>query len=318
MSNYSSTQESLSFASPRRRKSDTIPWAEQETSAKDQDHVVLGGVRVNLGEILNGEFLAPKKTRELAEIFRTTRPFPHLVVEGLFSPQLLELVHADFDTLGWSNWIRYDNCQELKRGSLPNSRFGPAAQLYFSTIYSGEFLDFLSRVTGIPGLITDPEFHGGGLHEIPQGGRFSMHVDFNRHPVTRLSNRLVLITYLNRDWLPSYGSALEFWDFDTRERKVTIEPTFGRTALFYQSSKSLHGHPDPVKAPNGRTRRSVTAYFYSNGRADEDAATQPHTTLFPTPVLRSRHDRILNAAKYLLPPVLVDAGRKLRDSLRKD
>jgi Rps23 Pro-64 3,4-dihydroxylase Tpa1-like proline 4-hydroxylase len=204
----------------------------------------------------------------------------------------------------------------LKRGSLPNTRLGAATQLYFNTIYSGRFLDFLSRVTGIQGLITDPEFHGGGLHEIPPGGKFSMHIDFNLHPVTRLSNRLVLITYLNKDWLPAWGSALEFWDLETRQRQVSITPVFGRTALFFQSSRSLHGHPDPVKAPKGRTRRSATAYFYSNGRGDEDAALC-HGTLFPTAAARSRHDRFFNAVKYLLPPVVVDAGRRLRTALRR-
>ncbi len=316
MSQQSSTQENPFFAGPWRRKGEASYWPQQASRSKDQDHVVIGGVRLNLNEVLNEDFLAPKKTTELAETFRAAKPFPHLVMEGLFSPQLLELIHADFDNLGWSNWIHYDNCHELKRGSMPNTRFGTAAQLYFSTIYSGPFLNFLSRVTGIQGLITDPEFHGGGLHEIPQGGKFSMHVDFNQHRVTGLANRLVLITYLNKDWLPSYGAALEFWDFETRERKVSIEPMFGRTALFYQSSRSLHGHPDPVNAPKGRTRRSATAYFYSNGRTDE-VATQCHATLFPTPVLRSRHDRILNAAKYLLPPVVIDAGRKLKGLLRK-
>jgi hypothetical protein len=300
---------------PTAAAAEASSWPQQASPARGQDHVVIGGTRLNLDELINEEFLAPKKVRELAENFRAASPFPHLVIEGLFAPRLLELVHADFDQLGWSNWVHYDNDHELKRGSLPNTRLGTATQLYFNTIYSGPFLDFLSRVTGVHGLITDPELHGGGLHEIPQGGKFSMHIDFNRHPVTRLSNRLVLITYLNKDWLPSYGSALEFWDFETRQRQLSITPTFGRTALFYQGSRSLHGHPDPVRAPNGRTRRSATAYFYSNGHAEEETV-QPHSTLFPAAIRRSRHDRFFNAVKYLLPPVMVDAGRRLRTALR--
>lgn len=314
MTEQTSTQEYSAWAD------ESFPWPQHSARSKeqaraDQDHVVIGGARLNLREVLNEDFLTSRRTKELAETFQAARPYPHLVMEGLFSPKLLEMVCADFENVGWSNWARYDNKHELKRGSLPNTRFGTAAQLYFSTIYSGRFLDFLTRVTGIPALITDPEFHGGGLHEIPQGGKFSMHVDFNKHPVTRLSNQLVLITYLNKGWLPSYGAALELWDMETKQRQVSIEPVFGRTVLFLQSRKSLHGHPDPVNTPDGRTRRSATAYFYSNQRAAEDA-TQAHATLFPVQVQYSPHERFFNAVRYLLPPVLIDAGRKVRTRLK--
>jgi Rps23 Pro-64 3,4-dihydroxylase Tpa1-like proline 4-hydroxylase len=40
-----------------------------------------------------------------------------------------------------------------------------------------------------------------------------MHVDFNQHSVTRLDNRLVFITYLNKNWRSSYGGALELWEY---------------------------------------------------------------------------------------------------------
>jgi Rps23 Pro-64 3,4-dihydroxylase Tpa1-like proline 4-hydroxylase len=314
MSEHTGTQEYSAWAD------EAYPWPQEPVRVKervqsDHDHMVIGGVRLNLSDVLNADYLTPRKTKELAAAFQAAKPFPHLVLEGLFSPKLLELVCADFEKVGWSSWVRYDNEHELKRGSLPNTRFGTAAQLYFNTIYSGVFLDFLSRVTGIDGLITDPEFHGGGLHEIPQGGKFSMHVDFNKHPVTRLANRLVLITYLNKDWLASYGAALELWDLDTKQRQVSIEPTFGRTVLFLQSRKSLHGHPDPVNTPDGRTRRSATAYFYSNQRAAEDA-THAHATLFPVAEPRPRHERFFNAVRYLLPPVLIDAGRRIRTTLK--
>lgn len=290
------------------------PFAPENARGK-RDYIVIDGVTLDLKEIINEDFLDPKKIKELGEKFANNSPVPHLVLENLFSPKLLELMYKDFDDLKWTNWRHYDNTNELKRGSMPNTRFGSATQLYFNTIYSGAFLNFLANVTGIQGLITDPEFHGGGLHDIPTGGKFGMHVDFNQHPITKLANRLVLITYLNKDWLPSYGGALELWDIDEQKCKAEVVPAFGRTIIFYQSSRSLHGHPKPVDAPNGRSRRSAAAYYYSNGRADEDSSVF-HTTLFPVPIKLSRADKAVNAAKYLLPPVLFDAGRKLKAMLR--
>ncbi len=94
-----------------------------------------------------------------------------------------------------------------------------------------------------------------------------------------------------------------------------MEPFFGRAILIYQSSNSLHGHPKPDDAPNGRTRRSAAAYFYSNGRSDGEE-THFHTTLFPKTVDTARNEKLSNTLKYLLPPVLVDGVRKVKSLLR--
>ena len=42
----------------------------------------------------------------------------------------------------------------------------------------------IERVTGIVGLVPDPHFEGGGLHQIERGGHLKVHADFNRHPRT--------------------------------------------------------------------------------------------------------------------------------------
>lgn len=287
----------------------------QAPGAEGEDHIVINGVRLDLKNILNPDLLGLKKVEAFAETFRTADPFPHIVFEGLFSPKLLELMYADFDKLNWSQWRRYDNLNERKLGSLPNTRFGNAAQLYFNTVYSGPFINFLGQVTGIIGLIPDPGLHAGGLHEIPPGGKFALHTDFNQHPVTRLDNRLVFITYLNKDWLASYGGGLELWSMDEDQCKKVVEPNLGRSILFYQSSKSLHGHPQPVDAPNGRPRRSAAAYFYSNGRSDNET-TEFHTTIFPRPIRLTKREKLVNAVKYVTPPILIDTGRRLKRSLR--
>lgn len=280
------------------------------------DHVVIDGVSIGFDEIINRDLVNLKKAAEYKQAFFAAKPYPHIVFDGLFNPRLLELVLADFEKLKFSEWRRYDNSNELKRGSAPKTRLGAASQLYFSTIYSGEFVEFIEAVTGIEGLVTDPELFAGGLHDIPPGGKFSMHIDFNQHSVTKLDNRLVFITYLNRDWKLEYGGDLELWDLETRECVDRVVPEFGRTVMFYQSSNSLHGHPNPVNAPNGRHRRSAAAYFYSNGRGDGDGPDF-HTTLFPTQALSNEAERARNLAKYLLPPAAFDAARKIKSLIGK-
>jgi Rps23 Pro-64 3,4-dihydroxylase Tpa1-like proline 4-hydroxylase len=124
-------------------------------------------------------------------------------------------------------------------------------------------VQFVEQVTGIEGLLQDPQLKGGGMHEIPDGGHFAAHVDFNRHLVTGLHNRLVIITYLNKNWRRFYGGSLELWDYASNVKAIDIDPVFGRTVIFTQSSESLHGHSVPVQAPDRRPRQSVAAYFYT-------------------------------------------------------
>lgn len=282
----------------------------------DGDHAVIDGVSIGFDDILDRNLVNMKKAAEFKSTFFDATPYPHIVFDGLFNPKLLELVLADFDRLKFSEWRRYDNANELKRGSAPKTRLGAASQLYFSTIYSGEFVAFLEAVTGIEGLVVDPELYAGGLHDIPPGGKFAMHIDFNQHSITKLDNRLVFITYLNKDWRLEYGGDLELWDPETRQCLDRVVPEFGRSVLFYQSSKSLHGHPNPVNAPNARHRRSAAAYFYSNGRGDGDGP-EFHTTLFPTKALSNEAERLRNFAKYVLPPVAFDAARKVKSLIGK-
>jgi Rps23 Pro-64 3,4-dihydroxylase Tpa1-like proline 4-hydroxylase len=194
---------------------------------------------------------------------------------------------------------------------------GHASQLYFSTIYSGRFVDFLEKVTGIHGLITDPELYSGGLHEIPTGGKFDMHTDFKQHAVTGLDNRLVLITYLNKGWESSYGGCLELWDMDENKIVTEVVPEFGRSILYYQSSRSLHGHPKPVSEPSGRTRRSAAAYFYSNGRLNDDnPVVHNNNTQFIRTVDPLAREKFASALRYVLPPVLFDGVRKAKSLFR--
>ena len=70
---------------------------------------------------------------------------------------------------------------------------------------SGPFLQFLEHLTGIDGLIPDPYFSGGGLHETDRGGRLGVHTDFNLYAKLNLIRRINVLVFLNKDWNPEYG-----------------------------------------------------------------------------------------------------------------
>lgn len=176
-------------------------------------------------------------------------------------------------------------------------------------------LDFLERLTGISGLIPDPYFTGGGVHQIERGGHLGVHADFNVYERLRLDRRLNLLLYLNRDWQEEWGGHLELWNsgMTTCERRVL--PIFNRCVIFSTTDSSYHGHPDPLRCPPHRTRRSLATYYYSNGRPVEEQS-DGHSTLFrerphESIMLRSsRTARRLAAA--LMPPIVTNAFRRRR------
>ena len=239
--------------------------------------------------------------------FVTAKPFPHVVIDNLFQPAFLEDVLQDYSA-GFRDWVHYDSANEVKTGTRPNAKLGHGAQRYFDAVHRGAFVQFLGGVTAIAGLLPDPSLFGGGLHKIEVGGRFATHVDFNKHPVTRLDNRLVFITYLNKGWQPEWGGALELWDAQTKQCVEKVVPVFGRSILFAHSQTSLHGHPDPVASPDKRPRRSVAAYYYTNGAlaapSDPVAGTQ-----FLHPVAKSdTHVKLAKMGDYV-SPMLMDGVR---------
>ena len=243
--------------------------------------------------------------------FDSSVPFPHVVIDGLFSPDLLDRILLDYERMQDSDWISYKSSNEIKLGTRPNTQLGQASQAYFDAIHRAKFTQFLSAITGIQALMPDPMLRGGGLHEIPVGGKFAVHTDFTRHVDTRLDNRLVFITYLNKDWQEKWGGSLELWTPSACIKKIV--PVFGRSILFAHTAQSLHGHPDPVDTPDGRTRRSVAAYFYTNGRPDPTPPERIGTRfLNPAEEQVSLRKKLIRQAKYVLPPVLVDSVKLVR------
>ena len=246
---------------------------------------------------------------EMKAAFGSATPFPHLVMEGLFSSDCLKAVVEEFDSAPPGMWREIQSGLQKKRATLPDAALPTNVQNYFDTLNSGPFIRFLTDVTGIPNLIPDPALHGGGMHEVEEGGGFEIHIDFDRHPRTLLNNRLVVITYLNDDWFDADGGSLELWHIKPPSRAASITPIFGRTVILAQSPIAAHGHPHPIRA--GRKRRSITAYFYTNGYA-----TTTTSNLLPTTYIAhngySVAKRLELALRLAVPPIILMSLKSLK------
>jgi hypothetical protein len=217
---------------------------------------------------------------QLRPTYENAQPFPHIVIDGLFPDAELDAVLALFPGPNDLAWRRFDNAREKKLGSTYKTDLAPVLRDFLYFMNSAAVLEFLQALTGIDGLIPDPYYGGAGLHQILPGGFLDVHADFNWHPLLRLDRRLNLIVYLNRDWQEAYGGHIELWNRDMTRCEDKVLPLFNRTVIFNTTDFSFHGHPHPLACPEPMSRKSVSLYYYSNGRPAEERSA-PHDTLFP-------------------------------------
>jgi hypothetical protein len=266
-----------------------------------------------------GTFLPLSRMNEVAEssfeIYSKAQPFPHIVFDDFFDPNLVDQVLAEFPRPGQIKWQRFDNEQEIKLASASDASFGPMTRLFMYHLNSITFLDFLSKVTGIPNLIPDPTFDGGGLHQIVRGGKLGVHADFNKHGRYGLDRRLNLLLYLNKDWREEYGGHLQLWNTDMKQCEQKVLPIFNRMMIFGTTDYTYHGHPDPLQCPDDRTRKSLALYYFSNGRPMEEITGEEHSTIFRA---RTKQDfkptfgqRMKQLGSDLLPPILARQIKKI-------
>jgi Rps23 Pro-64 3,4-dihydroxylase Tpa1-like proline 4-hydroxylase len=266
-----------------------------------------------LDELLSDTFVMKLETlaQEKAEEYRNNKPFPSIYFDNLLPQEVAEAALKGFPTPKQLAWNEFDNPNEKKLEFRVVEKLPSAVRdvLYF--LNSRPMLQFLEVLTGIQGLIPDPYYLGGGLHQIKRGGKLEIHADFNRHTKLKLDRRINVLIYLNPSWKEEYGGHFELWNRDMTNAEQKILPVFNRCAIFSTTSFSYHGHPLPLACPAGETRKSIATYYYSNGRPEEEVS-EAHSTLFQhRPGDNKKQNRIKNALRAITPPILIDAIKKI-------
>jgi Rps23 Pro-64 3,4-dihydroxylase Tpa1-like proline 4-hydroxylase len=225
----------------------------------------------------------PERLRLLAEQrkddYSTADPFPHIVIDDFLPPEICDQLLAEFPSADAAEWQRVDKHHSRKLATTEELKFGPTTRNVLAEFSSPTALRFLETLTGIAGLIPDPYFTGGGLHQIVTGGFLKIHADFNHHTQLKLDRRLNLIVYLNKDWREEYKGHLELWDRDMKGCVRKILPIFNRCVVFSTTDWSYHGHPEHLACPPTMTRKSLALYYYSNGRPESETS-DTHGTLW--------------------------------------
>jgi Rps23 Pro-64 3,4-dihydroxylase Tpa1-like proline 4-hydroxylase len=226
-----------------------------------------------------------KLPKYLKTQYATEYPFPHTVIDNFINETFLNKAIGQLNQVDWG----YDE-GEVGEGHQVKKLYSPHkvgmwnhmpehVSNVLDFLNSVEVLKYLEELTGIKDLIPDPEFYGGGLHRIQTGGKLSVHVDYNYHPITKLHRRINLLLYLNKDWKEEWGGDLQLWTADLKHCVKKILPIYNRAVIFNISDKAYHGHPGSLKSPEGIDRYSFALYYFTKERPVEEI-TEPHMAIF--------------------------------------
>lgn len=218
---------------------------------------------------------APQATG-LNRQFRDNQPFPHLHLKCFLDSDLARELAAEFPGLKTDAWTRYKHQNENKLGLTKRSMFPPTIGQVVDELNSPPFVQWLSEVTGIPDLLADDLLEGGGLHQSGPGGFLNIHTDFSMHHYHKhWRRRINLILYLNPGWHEDWGGAIELWDREVKRCVARVPPLLNDALIFQTDNISYHGFPEPLRCPEGESRKSVALYYYS---LDPNAAVAGRST----------------------------------------
>jgi Rps23 Pro-64 3,4-dihydroxylase Tpa1-like proline 4-hydroxylase len=254
------------------------------------------------------EVLPYNRMQEIADSravkYANAQPYPHTVIDGFFDDWILDTILAEFPGPTDEIWERHEFPEEIKLQSKDERHIPLFTRQFLYALNSASFLRFLQQLTGIEKLVGDPQFEGGGLHQIRAGGKLAIHADFNKDGYYGLDRRLNMLVYLNKDWKEEYGGHFELWDPEMKTMIAKVAPVFNRVVIFSTTRYSYHGHPDPLNCPPNMTRRSLALYYYTIGQASGEGDDARHGTLFQRrPGEKFRHSG-KQLARDLTPPVI--------------
>jgi len=227
------------------------------------------------------QIINPIDRDNLRDRFRHAEPYPYFCVDNFLNEDFANAVLASFPSFDQAREVgrAFKGVNEKGKVQVTDAKlFAEPVRQLNEELASPEFLDLLSYVTGMPRLLADDELVGGGIHQTGPRGHLDVHVDFNYIKERDLHRRLNILIYFNKNWQPEWGGNIELWDRRVKNCVQSFSPIFNRCVVFETNEISFHG-VSAVKCPEGVTRKSFAAYYYTK-EAPAHWTGKAHDTIF--------------------------------------
>src|SRR5271166_1657050 len=101
----------------------------------------------------------------LSERFAAGQPFKHVVIDRFLDEELCRELMDQFPSFDASHAVN-EHGEIGRKSAIPDlSRLGAPYGRFDELMREPAFLEMMSGLTGIPKLLYDPEYVGGGTHE---------------------------------------------------------------------------------------------------------------------------------------------------------
>ncbi len=193
-------------------------------------------------------------------------PFGHVIIDNFLNNEYIETMLKEMDMLTTDKSYYYGNerIENTKRAFKTN--LGSFTDSLFKELCSDEFINQIEKISGIYDIIcNNTNLEGAGIHKVYNNGFLCMHKDFNNTNDLEyglIDRRINLLLYMNPDWKEEYGGQLCLYDSNKGKITKKILPLLNRCVIF-NTTDAIHGHPHPMKLPEGICRQSLALYYYT-------------------------------------------------------
>jgi 2OG-Fe(II) oxygenase superfamily len=218
------------------------------------------------------------------QAFEAARPFKHVCIDGFFLPDAAAALLRDFPP--FDREFARNEFGEYGGKAVINdiAAISPFYARLYDYLMSPAFLSAMSALTGIADLHGDPRLYGGGTHENIDGQELDVHVDFNYRIEGGFHRRANLLLYLNEQWEPAWGGAIELHADPRRPERDALKAfnvIFNRAVIFETNEHSWHGFRK-IELPADRrhlSRKCLSIYLYTPTRPAREIAGR-HGTFY--------------------------------------
>lgn len=173
------------------------------------------------------------KSAYLAQTYKQAAPYPHLVIDELFAPQILYYLLNEFLFRIDDRDTNWRITSDLRLESKTISRLSDFTRTFYFWLNSSYFVDVLTLIVDRQAstLVGDPTLYGASLCGILPGGKLESKGNLITHPHLPLVCEFNLIICLNNSLNHNYPGQIELYSHLNEDSKISYTPKFNRTLI---------------------------------------------------------------------------------------